>query len=237
MTIAPERTSLSPLAVELTSIFDANPTQLQRLAGLLATGQIPLSTHRLRIAPYVGPAAKQMAEIRQLAGRGVVLARQELHAITQYHEASRYTPFMQFLGQFPAEWRPMLLLNLKDPVIGIELKAGADNRVVEIVSWRNSLMFEYALRGFMLTFAQTVEIADWMRSHEDELPLNRAASMPVYKPGDKAAEGARWAALTTFFDNFPERYRNLLAKKARPQLKGVRFQELPTGEVRMVLVA
>lgn len=237
MTIAPERTTLSPLARELTSIFDTDAQRLQRLAGLLATGQIPLTVRQLQMSPYVGHAASQMAEIRGMAGRGNAAARRELRAIAQHHEAHRYTPLMRFINQFPAEWRPLLVMNLRESVVAIELKAGADNRVVEVLAWRNPLMFEYGLRGFMLTFAQIIEISNWMRAHEDELPVGRTATMPLLKPGDKAAEGTRWAALTTFFDNFPERYRDLLAKKARPQLRGVRFDELPTGEIKMVLTA
>lgn len=237
MTVAPERNIvLSPVAQELASIFDANKQLLQRLAGALSYGRVPIVQPKVQLDPFVGPNRQQMAEIQRLAQGGNAAAKRELRAIARYHQAGRFTPLAQFLAQFPAEYRVPLLLSIHDAVVGIELKAAADNRVVEVLTWRNPLRFEYGLRGFMLTFAQVVEIADWMRANEDELPLT-PMTMPAMVKGDKALEGARWAALTTFFDNFPERYRDLLAKKARPQLKGVKFEVLPTGETKMVLTA
>lgn len=236
MTVAPERTDLSLLAQELASIFKANTQLLQRVAGRLSTGQIKLVQHKVQLDPYVGPARSQLTEIERLARGGNAAARRELRSITQYHQAGRYTPLARFLAQFPVEWRVPLLTSLRDDVITIELKAAADNRVVEALSWSDPYRFEYGLRGFMLTFAQVVEIATWMRANEDELPLT-PMTMPAMVKGDQAIEGTRWAALTTFFDNFPERYRDLLAKKARPQLRGVRFEVLPTGEIKMKLTA
>lgn len=236
MTTASARTDFSKLALKLDAIFAFDSTGIQRLAGLLSTGQITLTQRKVELAPYVGPAAKQLAEIRRLAKGGNALARHELQAIAQHHDARRTKPLLEFISQFPAEWRRALFVGIRDTVVGIELKAGSDNRVVEVLGWRSPFMFEYSLRGFLLTFEQAVEIANWMRANEDLLP-STTLSMPALVKGDDAIEGARWASLTTFFDNFPERYRILLAKKAAPQLRRIRFQEEPTGEIKMVLSA
>jgi hypothetical protein len=224
----------SPVADGLASAFDLAPKQLRQIARALMRGDVILRQMSVRLQPYIGPSQDRMAEMGRVAKSGG-LARDELQRIRDHHMANRFTPLMRFLLQLPSEWRPMLLAGIRSTVTGIEFKTSG-NKVIDILVWHSSTLYEYGLQeGFTLTFTQVQEISAWMRENEDLLPTFVLKMPPLTNKGDEAAEGARWAAMIAFFDNFPEKMRNLLFKKANSNLTTMRFQALPTGVVVTIL--
>jgi hypothetical protein len=171
-----------------------------------------------------------MRTIYGMAQRGNRAASMELHRIAEFHVATRYTPLLQFLTQFPRPWRRILLTTIRDELTHISLKVEPDNRVVEVTTWNSRTLHEYGLRAFNLTFAQLQQIAEWMRENEDLLPTI-AVHLPPGRKGDDRAAARRYALLAAFFDDFPEEMRNLLVAKARPELVSAHFEALPTGGV------
>ncbi len=218
------------VAKGLVGAFTAPPKEMLKLGAQLSNGEISLVQRVVTLAPYIGHSTSRMQAIQQMAAEGHALARRERAAISAYHTPSRYTPLAQFLAQFPLSWRPLLLSTVRDHVTRIELKAGRDNRVVEVVTWHSRTLYEYSLRAFNLTFAQLQQVAAWMRANEDLLPTH-TAHMPPARKGDTRTAAARDATLITFFDNLPEKMRDLLVAKARPELVGIRFEATPTGDM------
>jgi hypothetical protein len=238
MTVAPERndtdlaipTDMPVVARGLIGAFDARHGQLAKLGALLSAGEIRLNQRVVALAPYIGHSVGRMATINKMASGGNQLAHRERTAVTAFHMPTRYTPLVGFLAQFPPSWRQLLLATLREDVTRIELKAGPDHRVVEVVTWHSRTLYEYGLRAFNLTFVQVRQIAAWMRDNEELLPTI-AVHMPPARKGDDKAEAARYAALIAFFDNMPEKMRDLLVAKARPELVGIHFETMPTGDV------
>lgn len=239
MTTAPERHEAIDLGIMgdmpvvakgLASAFAAPRDQLLKLGTLLSSGQVPLTQRVVVLAPYVGHPASRMRVIHKMAAEGNLPARRERAAVNAFHASTRYTPLAGFLAQIPPPWRPLLLTTIHDPVTRIELKAGQDNRVVDVVVWHSRTLHEYGLRAFNLSFSQLQRVAAWIRENEDLLPTH-AAHIPPARPDNQRVTAARTAALITFFDNMPEKMRDLMVAKARPELVGIHFETTPTGDV------
>jgi hypothetical protein len=237
MTAEPEQSTLDlglpselPLvAKELKTGFSAPNKQLRMFGALLFGGEIPLHQRNVAFAPFIGHTAQRMRAINQMAANGNRLALHERRLIAEYH-AARYTTLVRFLRQFPPDWQRLLLATARDELTGIELKAARDNRVVEVVVWSERTLYEYGLRAFNLSFIQLRQIAAWMRENEDLLPT-APVRMPRGGQRNTANATARTAALTQLFAPFPEKMRDLLVAKARPELTDIHFETSPMGDV------
>ncbi len=221
--------TVPPVAQGLMSAFDANPTLLQQMAAKLFDGEVQLKQRRVQLAPFIGPAPQQMQILHALARSDGKVA-QEVRDIMLFHKPERLDPLAQFLLQFPVSWRAILLSAIRDDVIGIELKAGRDNRVVDIVVDHAGDLFEYSLRAFKLTFEELQTVVAWMRKNEDRLP-RRQVILPRLRKDDNKAPAQRYAELMDFFKDFPEQLRHLLAQNARPRLIRISFEETPMGDL------
>lgn len=217
------------LAKGLLLAFDAPLDQLRKLGAQLSDGNIQLTQLFVRMAPYVGPSAQQVQVLRQMSSAGHRPASRELRAIADFHQASRYTPFLQFVAQFPRPWQLLLMRKLRDSITEIDFKTGPGGFVVQVAVSKASTLHEYGLRAFKLPFAQMLLVAEWIRENPDQLPT-AGITMPT-ADGRNGSDAARYAALMTFFDNFPEKMRDLLAAKARAELTSIRFERGPTGEI------
>lgn len=225
-------TSTPPVALGLLSAFDGDQefqALLRRIAASLLDGHVQLKQLKVELAPYIGHSAAQMRQLHDMA-RSDRKAAEEVRAVMMFHGPKRYAPLARFVSQFPAEWRAPLFDAVRDDVIGIELKADSDNRVVEVVVDRAGELHEYGLRAFKLTFAQLRAIAIWMRNNEGCLP-RKGVRLPRLDRSDTKAPAARYARLNAFFDDFPVKMRELLVAKARPQLTSIHFEETPLGDV------
>jgi hypothetical protein len=221
--------SVPPVALGLMGAFDAKQALLQRIAASLFDGKVQLRQRSVQMTPYIGHSALQMRQLHEMA-RANHKAAEEVRAVTAFHESNRYAQLARFVSQFPAEWRAPLFDAVRDDVIGIELKAGSDNRVVEVVVDRAGALHEYGLRAFKLTFSELRVVAAWMRENEERLP-RRGVRLPRLRQDDSKAPAARYAELNAFFDDFPVKLRELLVAKARQQLTSIRFEETPMGDV------
>lgn len=245
MTLAPEagtsvrlhaESHLTPLAKSLSEVFALNTTLLQQLAAELSSGRIALQHRAVEFGAYVGPSVDQVRLIKSLAdGADAItakLAKRELRDILAYHQSIRVEPLLAFLMQFPPKWRVLLMGALREDVCSLEFKVDGGS-VVELIHLSDSARYEYALRGFRLTFKQMIDIAQWMRNNPDLLVLHDDNTHLDSLVELGSAEGVRMAALITLLDYFPEGWRALLASKVRPEVTHVGFTTTALGEVLM----
>lgn len=224
--------ALTPLATSLSEVFTLDPTLLQQLAAELSSGQIALQQTTAQFAAYVGPSCDKLALIKHMAESGNAAAQRELHDILEYHRASRVELLLPFLLQLPSKWR-VLLGTLREEVCSLAFKFD-NGSVVDLVHLSDSMRYEYALRGFYLTFRQTIEIAEWMRANSELLVLHSQTDhRDTHADLAGKSAGARTGLLIALFDYLPEDLRSLLAKKVRPEVTYVGFVTDPSGEVCM----